>query len=471
MKKLSDKKIFFIYAAILIACYSIALLAAWPGFFCYDAEIECYEVFTFRYSNHHPIIHELLLANTLRLGNKLFGSYNAGITIFCIAQLVVLSLIYSYMITTMKKEGMHPIVGVIIALFMGFSPPIAMFAVCTTKDGLFCGGIVLFTTLIYKYIKKPEVAKTFRFYLLLFAAASMMLFFRNNGVYVLAVFTVILLICFLIKRKENFASKRNVLITIIAGIIFYLAVTETLIAVIPVKRGETKEMFSVPMQQLAYVYSETPDAYDSEDLDTLYSLIPEETLANFNPKCADPIKVNFLEDNFKADPGRYISLWFKTFTKKPGLYFKAFGELTEGYWNPFTVITGYEGNKIKETVYGECAYFQYTIENPGEAAPIFKGLNSFYREVSLNADLHRLPVIGFILAPATWIWLFIIAFVLCIIKKKIRNALPYLVTFLTFCTVLLGPIALVRYVLYFLLLLPLIVFDAVNNIKQNKIKN
>ena len=464
---LPTKKEYFLYVAILLICYTIALLAAWPGFFCYDAERECYEVFTYRYANHHPFIHELLLADTLRLGHLILGSYNAGITMYCVAQMIVLSFIFAYMILTMREYHLPFWAGITTSLFMGLFPPIAMFSVCTAKDGLFCGGMVLMATLLYRFIKNSDVVKSAKYYIFLVFSALLILFFRNNGLYVLALFSAILLV-FTIKDKKNRRAFRNIFICITFSTVFYYAVIETLIAVVPVERGETREMLSVPIQQLAIVHSEKRETYSDEDLEILYTLIPEIVLERYNPKVADPVKVNFLEDNFKADPQKYISLWFRTFLKQPGLYFKAFAKLTEGYWNPFTVISGYEGIKINETVYGECAYFQYTVEVPGEAKPILKGLNSLYREISLNADVHRLPVIGFILAPATWVWLFLIFFVLCIFKGGVKASLPYLVTTFTFLTVLLGPSSLVRYVLYMLLLLPLIIFDIVTRFKTGK---
>ena len=64
------------------------------GFFCYDAETESYEVFTFKYSNHHPLIHQLLLGNCLRLGYRLFGNYNAGVTLYVIFQMIVMSAVF-----------------------------------------------------------------------------------------------------------------------------------------------------------------------------------------------------------------------------------------------------------------------------------------------------------------------------------------------------------------------------------------
>ncbi len=443
---------FLLYFLILLICYGITLLAAWPGFFCYDAETEVYEVFTFKYSNHHPIVHELILGNALRLGYRLFGTYNAGITMYCVIQGLVLAAIYAFMMDTVKKAGAPK--GFVFGgtLFLGLFPPISMITMCTTKDGLFCGGIVLASSLLFRLRKDPSEEKTKRNMLLLFIAVCLILFFRNNGLYVLIVFAVLLLM-FHRDRKRTLA-------VVITGLILYLAVIEVLIAKLPAKRGEMKEMFSVPMQQLARIHAEDREAYGEADLEILYTLVPEVILENYNPKCADPVKLNFLEDNFKSDPGKYVSLWWRTFLTRPGLYGAAFWDLISGYLVPGEVITGYEGNRIGDFVYGESAYFQFEPDDPGEAKPILTGLYDLYREISLNADVQRLPVIGVLLSPATWLWVFVGCLIILLMKRKREVLLPYEVPLLGFATVLLGPIALVRYVLFLVLLLPLILFDA-----------
>ncbi len=455
------KRSFRLYFTILVICFGITLLAAWPGFFCYDAETEVYEVFTFKYSNHHPIVHELILGNALRLGLKLFGTYQAGITMYCAIQGVILAAIYAHMMTSVLEAGAPKWAGLCGTLFLGLFPPVSMFAVCTTKDGLFCGGIVLFATVLFRIRRGLSEERSLKTLMLILLSMVLILFFRNNGFYVLAAFAILILI-FHRRRKRIFFM-------VIISCMLYLFMTEALIAYLPAKRGEMKEMLSVPMQQLARVHAEEREAFDKEDLEVLYTLIPEVILENYNPKCADPVKLNFLEDNFKADPGKYVYLWWKTFRKRPGLYCAAFWDLISGYLVPGEVITGYEGNQVGQMVYGESAYFQFSPDVPGEMHPVLTGLNKVYREISLNAEVQRMPVIGLILSPATWQWIFIAGMILLLIKRKKEALLPYEVPLLSFATVLLGPIALVRYVLFIVLLLPLVLYDALA--RQNTISS
>ncbi len=439
-KKEVPKKMFFLTWGAFIVSYIPVLLASWPGFFCYDAETESYEVFTFKYSNHHPIMHELLLGNILRLGNKVFGSYNAGITIFVIMQMIVMSCIFAYLLTTLYRYGAGRIRLIVSFVFLAFFPTVQMFMVCTAKDVLFTGGIILFITLLIRTLHE----KTSPF--LLFISVCMMLFFRNNGIYILPVFCVLV---FILEKRL-----RRILPVMIAGIVFYLIITQALIAFLPVKRGEKGEMLSVPMQQLARVHMLGKDAFTDEDLEILYSMIPEVILENYNPKLADNIKVNFLEDNFKADPGKYASLWVRTFFKKPGLYLDAFGIMTDGYWYLSAPVTGYEGYKVGNELYGESAYFQFMIETPGTSEPLLKGLNGFYKSLSLDIKWQRIPVLSLILLPSFYIWLFAFSYAGILKEKKNAFRTVFWIPALLFLTMLLGPIALVRYALPFYLMVP-----------------
>ncbi len=436
------KKFFITLLVSFFILYIPALLAAFPGFFCYDANTESYMVFTFKYSNHHPLVHELLLGNCLRVGYRLFGSYNAGVTIYVIFQMIAISAIFAFLLATLKQMNVKKPILIISFIFLAFFPTIQMFVVCTTKDVLFSAGIVIFTTALLRYIIAHQKSDLW----ILFASVCMILFFRNNGIYILPILSIVIFIFF----KEH----RKTLIPIMAGIVLYIVTIEALIALLPAKRGEQAEMLSVPMQQLARAYTLNKESFTQEELDTLYNIFPEVILERYNPKLADDIKFNFLEDNFKADKGRYIRLWWDIFRKNPGDYIDAFLIMTDGYWYPGTAIVGYEGKLINTITYGESAYFQYESEPPAVASPILKGLSSFYKSLSLDIKWQRIPMLNLILSPATYIWIFLFTTAIAL-KSKNDMKLLFFMPLLLQLTLLLGPIALVRYALPFYLLMPL----------------
>jgi len=445
----ADRRLFLMTWGGMILSYGIALLGAFPGFFCYDAQTETFEVMTNQYSNHHPIVHEFLLGNALRVGNRIFGNYNAGITLVVVAQIPVIAAIFSYMLYVLAKRGISRRAYLISALFIALFPTVSMFAVCTTKDVPFTAGIILFTAVLYDRTGRGE-ENAGRDFSLLFAASCLILLFRNNGIYIL-IPTALIFICVIKKKTARIVSG----LSIVCAVCVCILVTQTMILSLHATRGELKEMLSVPMQQLARVYRDKTDELSKPEKEILFELIPEIIIVNYNPKCADDVKVNFLEDQFKSDIRKYSLFYLKMLTRYPDVYVNAFLEMSYGYYYPRTVISGYEGKTINGMTYGDSSYFQFVIENPGQSRPVLKFLNRFFQSLSLDSRWQKNPVTGILLHPATYFWVFVYTLSLTV-KKKRRDTYPvFLVSLLNFAIMLMGPMALVRYALHFYILAPL----------------
>ena len=283
---------------ILMVSYLLVLLAVWPGFFSYDAEAESYMVFTDKYSAHHPIVHVLLLGWIMKVMYKIIPSYNAGIVAYLLLQMLVISCCFSYMICFLKRIGVRRWIINISLIFLSLFPTVSMFVCCTTKDVYFSGGLTLLTTLLLEIAKDESAFWQDQRKKWLFAIAIMLvLLFRNNGIYAFVVFLPIFVWIF----RKCWRKWLPVLIGIFS---FYIVLNQGMNAVFDVKPGEKAEMLCVPMQQLARIHNEDKECFTEEDLEVMYTLIPEVILNNYNPKLADNVKVNFMEDNFKANPAK-----------------------------------------------------------------------------------------------------------------------------------------------------------------------
>lgn len=446
----AGRKYFLKVYFILILSYLLVLLAAWPGFFSYDAETETHMAFTDNYSAHHPMAHVLLLGWIMKIMYKIIPSYNVGIAVYLFLQILVVAACFSYMITFMKKIGVKKWIINVGIIFLALFPTVSMFVCCTTKDIYFSAGVTLFTTLLLELAKYGESFwKSKLKSILIVLSALLILLFRNNGLYAFVVFLPFLVIVY---KKYWKTWLKLIAIVAVTYILFNVSVN----AIFDVVPGEKKEMLCVPMQQLARAYIEEKDSFTEEELETLYSLIPEPILNNYNPKLADNIKVNFLEDNFFSEPEKYVSLWFETGKKHPDVYVNSFLMNTYGYWYPDTIIDGYTGKKIVNREYGESSYFAFETERPGISKPLIPFLAKFYEKISLEIYQQKAPVLSMLFSMGFWLWTYIFAMIYLLKTKNKKQAFAFLPIGIIYLTVILGPIAIVRYVLYLYFCVPLI---------------
>ena len=386
--KVEDEKAkrFFVFVWIGLFCaYVITLLASWPGFFTYDAEAEVYMVFTQKYTTYQPLMHVALLGWILRIFFKLTGSYNVGIVVYLLLQMLVVSGCFAYMLTFLKKFGVKRWICNVSTLFLGFFPTVSMFVCCTTKDIYFSAGITLLTTLLLEEAGHAGALLHSKRKKALFLIASLMIMlFRNNGVYAYVLMTLI----FLWVYRQDW---KRWLMLLGGSLLIFVIVSESISLIFRAKEGPIAEMLCVPMQQLARTHQEAEADFDEEEKEIMYSLIPESILENYNPKLADSVKLNFLEDNFKADPGKYIKLWAKKGIEHPDIYVNSFLMNTYGYWYPDTILDGYTGIWVGQRQYEESSYFAFVTENPGIRKSFLPWLERFYERISLEIYQQKLP--------------------------------------------------------------------------------
>ena len=134
-------------------------------------------------------------------------------------------------------------------------------------------------------------------------ALLVMAVFRSNGVIVLVLFLPILF--FLVQKSSR---KKAVLL---AGVVLgaYVLLQSGLNIVLKPESTNAMESLTVPIQQLARTWNYSPELFSEEDQETLFEILPEESLALYQPKLSDLVKAGFVTENFKKDPAKYAKLW------------------------------------------------------------------------------------------------------------------------------------------------------------------
>jgi len=452
-------KTFFLTWLVIFLCWIPVFLAFYPGAFVYDAQDEYVQVATREFTTHHPLLHVLMLGGSVCFGNKFLGSYNAGIALYTLFQMVVLSGVFAYTLGYLKQY-LSKKMYIVATFFYGLFPVFPMYAVCSAKDTLFNAAFLVMLVQLCKMCERAFAGKeenvdeavdkklpwkTCDIIIFITSSACMMLL-RNNGVIAYAALSLGIVVTAIIRYGK---TKIFVYLaaSMLVSLILYEGVDKALTLVLRADDSESQELLTVPIQQLARTYKYSPEVFSEEEKELLFSYIPEDVLAVYDADLSDIVKANFDNARYSEDSSEFWGLWGRNFLKKPVTYLNAWLMTSCGYWYPDTVINVYGGQQRFTFQYGDSSYFGFETELPGERDSKFPWLEEQYRKMSLEIYQQNVPGISMLFSPGFLFWLFFGCFLITIYKKQYRQILPMIAILLLWGTVIPGPTFLVRYVL------------------------
>ncbi len=453
-KKPSEKTKFKDYLMIwgsLIILNLPVLLAINPGFFVYDAQEELNEVLTRSFTTHHPLLHVLLLGGIIAFIHKITGSWNAGIFVYIFVQMLIITAIFAYIIGFMKERGIAARSRIIWICYYGLFPTIVMYTLCSSKDGLFSAFLLLLTVLLIQLCEDAEGFLANKYKCALFiAAAVLMPCFRHNGFYAYLVFVPIALI--MLRKK----IKKLLVALLITPVILYMIISTALAASLGASGTHNQEILTVPIMQMARVYTYQQESMTQEEIDTLKSYIPEENLDMYTPRVSDLVKIGFNNELYETNKGDFWKLWAELMVKHPMTYINAWFLTSYGYWYPPALINVYKGITVFTFTYENSSYFGYETELPGERHSLIPAIDELYRYLSIGTFHDDAPVLYLFFSPGLLMLIYLFVLFYRIYKKSVKGILPFLPIVLVWLTVLLGPTYLVRYVVILWTAFPLL---------------
>ena len=459
----SDKKYWLTIWIILILLQIPVMLAEYPGFFCYDAQDELNQVLTRNFSTHHPLIHVLLLGGNIAFVHKLTGSWNAGICFHLTVQMLFMTGVFAYALTylrksiTVKLEDNNKTVykgkkvfRVISVLFFGVFPTIVMYTLCSTKDGLFSTFLLLLVIELMKLLRDTENFFKFKRHIfLLIISAMMMSLLRHNGFYAYIVF-----IPFGLFALRKYFKK--VLILFIIPVILSVVIESGLAVFLNADSSEHQEMITVSIMQLARTWRYSPEDFSEEDKEVLLSFLSETALGTYEIRAADYMKSFFNNAEYDVNSSAYWKLWAKMLVSHPMTYLNAWFLTCYPYWYPFAVINPYRGHQMPHFTYEDSSYFEYEVEPPGERQTLAFGfIDKLYYKMSLTPFQQTTPVVSLLFSMGFYFWVWMYFAFYTLIRRKLIVCLPLMPVFLTWLTLMLGPVSLIRYMLILWYITPL----------------
>ena len=448
--KWKPSRMLLISWGIIFVCWIPVFLAYFPGIMSYDSNRQFTEAYGAIFWDLQPIFHTLMIRGALLLGQAM-GGYEWGVAIYSLLQMLVLSFAIAFSLSFVYELTKKRSISVLLAVFFGVFPVFSVLALCVTKDIFFSSFFLCLCVLSMKrFLKKPK--KPILYDLGMLGCGIMMCLFRKNGIYGFALFAVLYVIAM---KKERLRILILCLITLAAA---FGSVRLVRLAVNGAP-GPKIEMYSVPIQQMARVAYYQRELLTDEELNTLENyIVGSTTTDSFNVSLADGPKFNANAEAW-LDTKQMLKDWSYFAKKYPNDYLDAPLGLTAGYWFPDDIsISQYLGygrenrRGLIETFNASKpieAYFEGV-----ESKSYLPGLEYFLEGIVSDEQYLNWPLVSALFRPANYCWLMILFFGILLYQKRYRAFAAASLQLTYYCTVLLGPVANIRYVFQIMIGLP-----------------
>lgn len=434
-------------ALFFFVCWLPLFFGFYPGIFAYDVPNQIGQYYFRNFTTHHPLLHTLYMGFFVTMGHSApIGdaaiNCNAGAALYILTQMLFLALLFGCVCRYLAKWKTPALIQVLAILFFAFHPVNAMYSVSATKDVLFSGLFLLMTAMILDmFLAGEEFFASFKHSAAFIGVVILMCLFRNNGIYAFLVCLPFTLILFRKKGVKLF------LLFLLAAILSVGAL-KALSLSLHAAEGSPGEMLSIPIQQLARTVSLHKDELLPQEYEEICLFLDQEKLDLYNPYLADPVKDGFNQEYFSQHTLSFFKLWIKLGLKYPGTYLDAFFVCSLGNWYPdmnYPNMHPYMEEQVKDL------YLDITITRDSKL-PAVEKLYSLLREVT---PFRKYPVVSMLFSPGFAAWCMLFSLLLCLYKKERGLSLALIPCFGIWLTLLLSPIALMRYMYPIFICMPL----------------
>lgn len=432
----SEKSFFFQHWLLLSLLYIPAYLALFPGTFGYDGPVQMAQYFgELEMTAHHPVAHTYLLGFFLSAGDRLFHSFSVGFGLYSAFQGLVVTGSLAYSLETCKRHRV-PLVWILCGfLWAGLNPYLQILTFASTKDILFGAFLLCLSVSLWDVSEGSTQKKADLVRLTLFGILTCL--FRNQGIYIVI---VLLCVSLLLRSGKKYLNLSLIGVLLISQGFFLLCS-----AGLHIPKGDKREMLCVPIQQMARVVSTKQNGGNVMvtplQIETLEELIPEEGILSYTNTTADPVKNNFRTQVLLSDFGKYCKLYISLMKQNPMEYLLAWEDMIFPYWN------------MQANEYRSLAYL-YTVSHQNNwgisPANLFEKYDFYLRERVDTSEYKLLT------RPETCLWLMVLLSGFAIARGRKGLFLSILPLALYFGTILLGPVALLRYLYPLTLATPLL---------------
>lgn len=434
----AKRKAFLWIWGLLLLCWLPVIIAYYPGITGYDMDAQIYQIMSGDWHAHHPLLHTLFLAVFYKtLGPSL------GYGVHTVLQAILLAASIAYALAWLRRIRCPKGIWLVLLGFFALSPQHAILAVSGTKDTLFAAVMLVIAVEWCRLLIEPQRAgkpAVLAFDILMMALAGML---RNNAVYGMAAVWAVTL---LFRRSVG----KQVLALLLAGMVAAFGSTKLLNAAFDAHPTSTREMMSVPCQQLGRVYykygTSVPVGYEIPEL------LPD--APNYAPERADYTKrsAKVMTNGWLI---RFVKLWGREAFHYPIEYIDAFLLNSKGFWYPgdYSFAITYDRNEGPKT---GCLVLKHAPQTRIDAPWMLPGLREWFNRLFALNEYRAFTPGWMLLHPAVYTWLMCFLMAWAAWRRQTSSLISLGIMAGYLLTLFLGPCAIIRYQYYLMLAAPVI---------------
>lgn len=340
LEKFDDRLLFFIVWAFIFIMWLPAYLILYPGVLSYDMISQTTSALGEITNNHHPVLHTWLIRIFMRMGEKLFSSYESGIGLLSLLQMIILSYALSRMVMLLKKKAVPILLVIGTAVLSAVWFMNACLSVTMIKDTLHAAFLVLFCCHFVEIATNPSEYIARKRNLVLFPIVSFfMCAFRNNGLHIY-LFCFAILLVLRISRFRRVKRYLPLIAVVILPVIMFKIYTGPVFDALGIEPGQVREALSIPIQQLQRVAVKRAGELTPEQTEMMEYYIDDLEWRSwspgreYDPFISDPAKSCFISSRYEDAPIAFWKFYLQTGKQFSKEYLVAFLSNTLGYWYP-----------------------------------------------------------------------------------------------------------------------------------------
>ncbi len=451
----NNKKLLPICFGLIVLIWMFGYLALFPGVYGTTADAP-YWYYEFSRSDV-PIssqwspLYCSMYYGIMRFGELVFDSHTMGFAIFSFIQMAFVLLAVWNILSFINKQ-FREIALICAAAFFALLPTHMILSVTSAQDPVFAACFAMCVLQLFDLAQNTEVYLACKKnYIKLVAWFILFCMIRNNGMY-----AILIMIFF----AAIFLRKHRIQIFFLSGVVIavMLLYQGPIYQILGIQKGTAlREILSLPLQQMAYVYNYEYEQLSKQQADRMLRYMSDDDWRTYMPCISDQIKNRTDMGAIQDDIVGFIKLYTDIFLTEPGGYIKGAAAQTFGLWYP---NKKWPDERIWHPYIGYLCSDTYGIELVGFAVSR-KSLFPAYEELlstlygkgedhsgyggNLFMAFSNIPVIGVLSKAGTYFWM-TLYLLLYAVYRKWRE--PFLMIGLgmgIYATVLLSPVILYRY--------------------------